>query len=837
MANTLRSLKDVLLKNMDLEQMEAVLEPKVKGARLLNERLNESEHPLEFFVMFSSFVMVCGNPGQSAYSAANAYTHSVAQQRKARGLAGSTIDMGAIWGVGYIVRQGRDEEYESISFKFDKVSEQELHALFAEAVVSGRPDSTDDQEVITGMRFLDPKNKELIPHFEDPRLGHFILSELRDKVGGARNALESVKERLLKAITMDEVSQTISGMVLSSSVSTAHYTHNSHRWPGREASNNIADPPRRQRQPGHASHRPRGGFFERCNNRDLVSPLAACHLEPPSLTSRRFSKNLNLELPLLKILGGASITDLTDEATERLLPSAIPLVHATGLTDDEPKTVLEADGAIPELNRNTNINEEPRTIGELKMNGEPKLNGEVKVNGETKLNEEILVNGETKLNGELKIQRKVKMSLNQEHSWKFQKHAHDSTTFNSTIGMYMKGYMDLERLSQSFRILFERHEILRTCFPDTGDDSIQPMQVIMKVPRIRFEAIAVADRAAAEQGFTDVDRQKYDLAGGDTLKVVDYYWAPDEHILIIAYNQLVCDGWTYERLFVELTQIYDGRELPPAPQFADFAARQRMNYEHGRMDKDIAFWKSLHKTTPSLLPIMSLPQAQTRKPPIWHQHVFKTRLSSISASRIREASRRRKATPMQFYLAAYYVLLLQLTGSNDIAIGVADANRPDLDDLNTMGFFLNMLPLRLTYTVDYTFGEALAKTKEQMRSALLHSRVPNHIILEHLGIENTTAHAPLFQAVFDYKQGQAESGSIGGAHMAGVLASRSRTPYDITLEMSDDPTKDPLITFKLQSSIYGPDDVQTVTGSYMSILTRVSQDQGLLLRDESLVSR
>lgn len=206
---------------MQLDQMQAVLHPKVTGARLLEERLDdERENPLEFFVMFSSFVMVCGNPGQSAYSAANAYTHALATQRRARGLAGSTIDMGAIWGVGYIVRQGRDEEYETISFKFDKVSEQELHALFAEAVVVGRPGSVaDDVEVITGMRFLDPKNKEQIPHFDDPRLGHSILSEQRGNAAGVGTALASVKERLLEAETIGEVArllQVITKVVLCS---------------------------------------------------------------------------------------------------------------------------------------------------------------------------------------------------------------------------------------------------------------------------------------------------------------------------------------------------------------------------------------------------------------------------------------------------------------------------------------------------------------------------------------------------------------------------------------------------------------------------------------------
>lgn len=71
-------LQDVMFKNMVLSMLEIVLAPKVEGARLLNERLSDPANPLEFFAMFSSFVMVSGNPGQAAYSAANAYTHSLA---------------------------------------------------------------------------------------------------------------------------------------------------------------------------------------------------------------------------------------------------------------------------------------------------------------------------------------------------------------------------------------------------------------------------------------------------------------------------------------------------------------------------------------------------------------------------------------------------------------------------------------------------------------------------------------------------------------------------------------------------------------------------------------
>lgn len=145
------------------------------------------------------------------------------------------------------------------------------------------------------------------------------------------------------------------------------------------------------------------------------------------------------------------------------------------------------------------------------------------------------------------------------------------------------------------------------------------------------------------------------------------------------------------------------------------------------------------------------------------QHTLKARVSPTTATRIRDASKRLNTTPMQFYLTAYYVLLARLTRTTDIAVGVADANRPELADLSTMGLFLNMLPLRMSHSTNAAFADALAATKEHMRQAVLHSRVPLHVVLEHLGATDTARPHEFLQAVFDYKQGQAESGRAGVA--------------------------------------------------------------------------
>ncbi|CCF39449.1 peptide synthetase [Colletotrichum higginsianum] len=202
------------------------------------------------------------------------------------------------------------------------------------------------------------------------------------------------------------------------------------------------------------------------------------------------------------------------------------------------------------------------------------------------------------------------------------------------------------------------------------------------------------------------------------------------------------------------------------------------------------------------------------------------------AFRIKDRSRKHKATPMQFYLAAYHVLLSRMTGSDDIAIGIADTNRSTMDELSAMGFFANLLPLRFgEFTSSNTFGEHLVSVKDSVREALKHSRVPYGVIHDRLGsgLPTATTGAPLFQAVFDYKQGQAESGAIGDAVMTEVIAARERTPYDVVLEMSDDPTKDPLITVKLQGSKYSPQGSRAFLNNYISLLSMFSMNPALKL--------
>lgn len=95
-------LVDRPLADLTSADYATVFRPKVQGARALDAATRDLA--LDHFVLFSSITAVTGNPGQANYAAANAILDAIASQRRSLGLAGTSINWGAIARVGMAAR-------------------------------------------------------------------------------------------------------------------------------------------------------------------------------------------------------------------------------------------------------------------------------------------------------------------------------------------------------------------------------------------------------------------------------------------------------------------------------------------------------------------------------------------------------------------------------------------------------------------------------------------------------------------------------------------------------------------------------------------------------------
>lgn len=156
-ANGAMVLRDSSLMKMSFEDFQAVLRPKIQGTINLDRLFSDPSQPLDWFIGFSSIAATVGNPGQSAYTAGNCFIKALIDRRRQQGLAGSSIDITRLVGLGFIERESHGrlnkEHQERLTTRSGTIamSENDLQQLFAEAILSGRPDLGLNPEIITGL--------------------------------------------------------------------------------------------------------------------------------------------------------------------------------------------------------------------------------------------------------------------------------------------------------------------------------------------------------------------------------------------------------------------------------------------------------------------------------------------------------------------------------------------------------------------------------------------------------------------------------------------------------------------------------------------------------------
>ncbi|NBH11523.1 KR domain-containing protein, partial [Amycolatopsis sp. SID8362] len=119
-----------------------VIGGKVAGARNLDELLGDD---VDAFVLFSSNAGVWGSGGQGAYGAGNAYLDALAEQRRARGAAATSVAWG-FWGGGGMAG---DVELE------DQLRRRGLREMAPEAAVEALCQALDANEVFLAVADVD----------------------------------------------------------------------------------------------------------------------------------------------------------------------------------------------------------------------------------------------------------------------------------------------------------------------------------------------------------------------------------------------------------------------------------------------------------------------------------------------------------------------------------------------------------------------------------------------------------------------------------------------------------------------------------------------------------
>ncbi len=227
-ANGAMVLMDSVFSDASLDQARRIMSPKVRGTEYLDSIFGNEA--LDFFILFSSVACLSGNQAQGIYSAANMFMTALAANRRKRGLVGSVMHIGAIFGVGYMSRTSGGSVNRNLldalwASGADWLSERDLQNAFGEAVLAGRPELGHSSEFSFGFRSLKLGQDTAIV-MSNPRFSHLLVDDVA--TAGSSDTGNSrampVKVRLQEARSSAAVELIIRGTCLKSQALCASCT-------------------------------------------------------------------------------------------------------------------------------------------------------------------------------------------------------------------------------------------------------------------------------------------------------------------------------------------------------------------------------------------------------------------------------------------------------------------------------------------------------------------------------------------------------------------------------------------------------------------------------------
>ncbi|KAK8075474.1 hypothetical protein PG997_010137 [Apiospora hydei] len=810
-ANGAMVLQDCLFSKMTVDVMQKVLGPKIDGSRYLDEIFFDDD--LDFFILFSSSACVIGNSGQSNYAAANGYLNTLSRQRRRRGLAASTFDIGRVAGIGYVETAGQAVIDQLTRFGLMAISEAEFRQVFAETIragyyVPGDKERIPSSIITTGIRTIRDDEEIQGPWFDNALFSHCIIeAKSAESDGGSSGKKVSlpVTEQLACAANEEQAVKVLQDC-FSAKIKVIL-----------QLADQEIDPEASLVELG-------------------VDSLVAVEVRS------WFLKELKVDIPVLKVVGGASVAELCQIAFKKLPEELVATIGTGDASKIAPKasapTVSEpvATDKAQSPAASSSSSSAPSGASSPKSETSPAnlLTPATELGSRSAFPAAAGTSTFLEPKKAAVVARPIRkflkteqISFGQSRFWFLRLLLEDQTTSNVAFYYKVAGSLRVADLERAVRMVVARHEALRTAFVEHETRADQAYQKVIGNSPIRLELQQAKSFEEVETLYHQLQQHIFDLESGQLIRIVLVTLTPTLHYILFNYHHIAMDGVSFQIFVQDLEKAYKGEPLGPSPrQFPDYSRTQREAYESGEMADELKYWRSVFPADqqPPVLPLLPMARTASRGAmKVFGVHQVMHRIDADLMTRIKNVCKSRRSTPFHFYLAAYKAMLFSFADTKDLTIGIADANRTDRDVNNSIGFFLNLLTLRFRRQDNQRFSEAVSEARDTTYAALGNSRLPFDVLLNELNVARSSTHAPFFQAFFDYRQGAQENHPWGNTQWEFQEVHPGRTAYDITLDVTDSGNGS-LIIFRVQKGLYDLTAAKLLMETYTHFLEFLSSN-------------
>ncbi|KIJ63455.1 polyketide synthetase [Hydnomerulius pinastri MD-312] len=408
------------------------------------------------------------------------------------------------------------------------------------------------------------------------------------------------------------------------------------------------------------------------------------------------------------------------------------------------------------------------------------------------------------------------------------------------VTLYSETPLDIDRMTEAFAEVVQRHGALRTAF--TWNDELGKLEQTI-YPSVDFRASLIdlssepdATAKAYEMSLAlnkepnfKLDRlplliaTMFDLGGGD--------WAFN-----VIIHHIIIDEASLGVFFYELFGIYlnGPGSLPDVPiHYSDFSDwLQKTSERRAELrDEHLKFWaENLGETQPLHLTLAT--PSDRELAPVTQ---IEAKIGVGALEQYTKVINAATATSFAGFFAAYNVLLHKYSDQASFVVGTAVTQRNLAMLTNVVGFFANMLPIKTIIDEAKTFAEYLGQFKDSLIACLSNDEVTYEDIVAQ-GKSSSTGRG-YFKHLF--APGGMNMETISQLEMnhlkpkSTVSLPNGEEQYEFLLTVHP---KSGHVILRFDNHLYTEDAARQFLDAYISLVETLGRDAHVKIKDISVVS-
>jgi amino acid adenylation domain-containing protein len=437
----------------------------------------------------------------------------------------------------------------------------------------------------------------------------------------------------------------------------------------------------------------------------------------------------------------------------------------------------------------------------------------------------------------------VPLSSAQGRLWFLQRLDPQSTDYNISAVLHIRGYVDLPALEFAIQQVVARHEALRSRFPERAGTPYQDVMPSQDVPLecVNFDLLDSQEcHEAVRQTLRAWESEPFSLEDGPLLRTRLLRTATAEGWFFFSVHHIVADARSLQILMREISSLYQNarsgqqkKGLPPVLQYVDYTLSCLSDEFQKKEASDLHYWKDHLAELPPKLSIPSLAPPTSGEVGFRGDEVWVPLPTSL-VNQVRSCAAAWNTTEFSVYLATLTLLLGKTTGEDRFLVGIAyhGRNLPELQGV--VGFFVNVLPILVESQGRRDFHGLLDLIRAHCAEAMEHSHASYENIVHCLCPRREGAEMDLIQVMFDFEQITPERVDLHPAQAVVTQRADTSAKFDLTLHCRLG-SNDSVISLNYRKQRYSRVLVESLLSSYIVLLRQIFANPKVMLADLQLV--